>query len=605
VAVDFRGRERGDDVVTRIGCMRAYVLGEERVQLSDRLEIGFGAVGGLDRRVRPPPELIAVGVGDVQQFGDHEHRNGGGDLGDEVDLVFSLRTVEDAAGEVTHLILEPGHGARREAAAHELAPGRMLGRVHMEDRTEDLAPGPQRVVHEHATRRAEPRRVAAHLPDVGVARDQPAPRLVREHRRLGPEPGQDVEVVAPGEQSRELRIEREVGERRGRHQGNGYQTPPVGSPSARGAGGTLRGIKVRATPRRRPVGRLIAAGALLVSVAALAADDAGAGLGAPPPSAPLVFEYTGSPQEFVVPPGVTQLRVTVEGAQGGDGGTCFGLDVDCGSPGPAGAGAAVVATLSVTPGETLTALVAAQGGAASDTVYEQGQLQAAGEGGPGGFGYGTGGDGADASTTVLPGPELAAAGGGGGGSSALLHGGTALAVAAGGGGGGGSGRPLFVVGAYEGGVGGNSGTDGDAGGPPCAGEGGFAGTTSGPGGGGAGGDADDCPQDSGLFGDGDPGEPGSGPDGGNGGLGAEAGEAGDEFYAAAGGGGGGGLFGGGGGGGGGLAAILGAAGGGGGGSNLIPDLGSVTDGARLGDGRITVEFLVGPQPVQVEPRFTG
>ena len=354
-------------------------------------------------------------------------------------------------------------------------------------------------------------------------------------------------------------------------------------------------IAIRPASWRLRAGPLLAVGALVSAAATLAVDDAGAGLGTPPPAAPLVFEFTGGTQDLVVPPGVTQIRVTVEGAEGGAGGTCFGLDADCGTPGPGGAGATVVATLAVSPGETLTALVAGQGGDASDTVYEQGVLQAAGEGGPGGFGYGTGGTGANASTTLLPGPELASAGGGGGGSSALLRSGTPVAVAAGGGGGGGSGRPLFVIGAYEGGAGGNSAADGNDGGPPCAGDGGTAGTPTDPGAGGDGGVGDECPEDSGLLADGDPGDPGNGPGGGDGGLGAEAGEENDDFYAAAGGGGGGG----------GLAAVLGAGGGGGGGSNLIPSLGTVVDGNRLGDGRIVVEFLVGPQPVQVEPRFTG
>ena len=128
--------------------------------------------------------------------------------------------------------------------------------------------------------------------------------------------------------------------------------------------------------------------------------------------------------EFVVPPGVTSLRLTLIG---GDGAT--GTD---GAPG--GVGATVSATLSVTPGELLFAEVAGNG--TTPTLPEELSHGGYGGGGSGGYRSAFG--------------ESAGGGGGGGASdvrtcsieactSAALPD-TRLVVAAGGGGGGGLGR---------------------------------------------------------------------------------------------------------------------------------------------------------------------
>ena len=70
-------------------------------------------------------------------------------------------------------------------------------------------------------------------------------------------------------------------------------------------------------------------------------------LGTAPGNGPTTtaFAYTGGPQTFVVPPGVTSITVTATGASGGAGGW----------------GATVQTTLAVVPGEVLTVVVGGQG----------------------------------------------------------------------------------------------------------------------------------------------------------------------------------------------------------------------------------------------------
>lgn len=113
------------------------------------------------------------------------------------------------------------------------------------------------------------------------------------------------------------------------------------------------------------------------------------------------FTYTGAPQTYRVPAGITSIQVVAIGARGGD---FFGT--------PGGQGARVGATLSVTPGEMLTICV---GGPGTDNA-----------GGAGG--YNGGGNGTDAAS--------------GGGATDLRRGSATLAdrllVAGGGGGAGGA-----------------------------------------------------------------------------------------------------------------------------------------------------------------------
>lgn len=145
------------------------------------------------------------------------------------------------------------------------------------------------------------------------------------------------------------------------------------------------------------------------------------------------FTYTGHPETFTVPAGVTKLTIIAAGGKGGQG--------DGGVPG--GAGIAVYGTdLSVQPGQSLQVIVGGNGHAgAGPKAYDAGH-----------GGYNGGGDGHHRS-----------GGGGGGGFSSVREAktGSLLVVAGGGGGGGANGLKGGGRGApYGAGLNGENGTSG-------------------------------------------------------------------------------------------------------------------------------------------------
>ncbi len=196
----------------------------------------------------------------------------------------------------------------------------------------------------------------------------------------------------------------------------------------------------------QPSGRGIALGtigALLASAIAAASASA-----VPPPTVTQTFPSTGTEQSFMVPVGVSSVRVEGIGAPGGT-----GLSLGGHTGGSGGAGAVVTGELPVTAGEVIYVETA-------DNAFNGGAL--------GGFGGGNGGDASDVRTVPMA----------SGGSL-----GSRLLVAAGGGGGGG----VFFNG--SGGSGGNAGspgTNGTAEFGGVGGAGGGAGTLTGGGAGGAG-----------------------------------------------------------------------------------------------------------------------
>lgn len=163
------------------------------------------------------------------------------------------------------------------------------------------------------------------------------------------------------------------------------------------------------------------------------------------------FAYTGQPQAFTVPAGITQLSAIVMGAAGGQGS----------SSAEPGASGAVYGVFDVTPGDVLTIWV---GGSSIGRTA--------------GWGFGCGGEGGG----VPSGPSGVYPGGGGGGSSALTLGSfgpinpgdcttrpSVVQMLLHGGGGGGGGGGAFVLntkpGIYFGGVGGNGGSPAGPGAP--------------------------------------------------------------------------------------------------------------------------------------------
>lgn len=145
---------------------------------------------------------------------------------------------------------------------------------------------------------------------------------------------------------------------------------------------------------------------------------------AAPSAVTQTFGYTGSVQTFTVPSGVTQLSVTLAGAEGGRG----GRDGYFGTPG--GYKGQVTGTIPVTPGQLLT--ISVGGGGTGGASCSNSQVRAPGGASPL-SGYAGGGGG-------MPGSQGCSGGGGGGGAATVLTAGPDTIVAGGAGGGGGSGQ---------------------------------------------------------------------------------------------------------------------------------------------------------------------
>jgi len=147
----------------------------------------------------------------------------------------------------------------------------------------------------------------------------------------------------------------------------------------------------------------------------------GSTIGHPVPLPPLPqrYMYSGTLVSYVVPAGITALKVHLWGAGGGVGSISyhsigdpvFPIDANYG-----GAGAMILGTIAVTPGETLQLLVGQGGGRTNQN----------------GAKFGGGGSGSGANSA-------------GGGRSAIRRGGVDI-VTAGGGGGAGSQTPFFYQG---------------------------------------------------------------------------------------------------------------------------------------------------------------
>ncbi len=302
---------------------------------------------------------------------------------------------------------------------------------------------------------------------------EPGWRIPGMHRRGGP-------VEAKREPGRARQPGQRVGHEQGmRHSGwRGWRLPIW----------TTRVRQRLCRPAALAVAGVLAVGGLAAggwpATASAASQDLSCGLG----QCTVSFLAPGTGQSFTVPVGVTSLTVTMYGAIGG---TNDDLDVS------GGAGAEVIASLSVTAGEVLGVDVGGAGGGGVEDA----------SGGVNGGGSSSGG-------------------GGGGGATDLTAAGTPLLVA-GGGGGAGSSPTGFECSKeptkFSGGAGGNAGTAGSSGEQAVDGDltldgggGGAPGTVTGPGAGGSSGGFTGTQCTGAIVLDGESGNPGSGSDGGSG-----------------------------------------------------------------------------------------
>lgn len=175
------------------------------------------------------------------------------------------------------------------------------------------------------------------------------------------------------------------------------------------------------------------------------------------------FAYTGSPQEFMVPEGITEISVVLLGASGGV------TPVSPDGYNSGGYGARITSVLAVTPGETLQVIVGGAGNTESSITPSGGGWPNGGHGGPGtdsGGAFSTGRTGSS------------------GGAWTALYRGSTLLACAGGGGGAGTGRNQLIsmtVGG-NGGANGSNSVGGAGGGTQIAGGSGAAAGTAGQGG---------------------------------------------------------------------------------------------------------------------------
>jgi hypothetical protein len=249
-----------------------------------------------------------------------------------------------------------------------------------------------------------------------------------------------------------------------------FNRSPISMPTGRAAD-RPHANPARVRARCRATGGASLAAALVLSAAAASASAAG-----PPPTVEETFPSSGAEQTFVVPVGVSSVRVQAIGAPGESGRVELR-----GTAGAGGAGAVVTGALPVTAGETLYAEVAASG---------------FNGGGFAGFGGGQGGDASDvrtvptASAGTLESRLLVAAGGGGGGGA--FDGG----VAGSGGNAGSPGTNGTGNSSRGDGVGGGAGTltGGGAGGAGCESTGPWNGTAGSVGQGGSGGSGFGAPE---------------------------------------------------------------------------------------------------------------
>ena len=105
---------------------------ERRLLTSDRhVEEPFLA---MDHEVGQAAQLRPISTGNADELRDHVHRDLAGEVGDEVERAVRKGWLQVLDGDLSHPVLELGHGPRREALVGELADPGVLGRIHGQER---------------------------------------------------------------------------------------------------------------------------------------------------------------------------------------------------------------------------------------------------------------------------------------------------------------------------------------------------------------------------------------------------------------------------------------------------------------------------------------
>ena len=97
-------------------------------------ETALVAVADKEGEVGQAAQHRPIGTGNADEFRDHVHRDLAGEVGDEVERAVRKGWLQVLDGDLSHPVLELGHGPRREALVGELADPGVLGRIHGEER---------------------------------------------------------------------------------------------------------------------------------------------------------------------------------------------------------------------------------------------------------------------------------------------------------------------------------------------------------------------------------------------------------------------------------------------------------------------------------------
>jgi hypothetical protein len=159
--------------------------------------------------VRPPQQLVAVGGRDAQHVADHHHRERSREIAHEVALTVLAHAVDEIVTDLGDVVARRAHPSGREAAAHELAPLQVAGRVHVDH------PRHRSRVGTAAARARERRGIAPDGHHSGVGRNTPeivalveVHGSVRAHPRVPVAGAIDVEIGCEQVDRRRVHVRR-------------------------------------------------------------------------------------------------------------------------------------------------------------------------------------------------------------------------------------------------------------------------------------------------------------------------------------------------------------------------------------------------------------